>query len=182
MARVPYLTQGDLPDEYQELFDVDESDSADVILNVHRAMVNNPRVFEAWGDWVWALYEELNGRTRELVILAVASATDCRYMWQQHVPLALEHGISHEEIAMIAEQEFTEFSPPETAVLEYTIALGTDAITDSLHAELSQFFSEQEIVALLFLGSEYYQLSMVMNAIAVDLEAAFVGWQLEHRK
>lgn len=180
MARLQYLSREDLPDEHRELFDVDEADPDDVILNVHRAMANNPRLLDAWSEWVWALYEEAgDARTRELVILAVARAVRCRYVWHQHVPIALEHGVSRGEIVGIADLDFATFPPAETALLTYTTTLVTGSIDDELHGELDRFFPAHEVVALLFLGSEYMQISWVIDAMAVDLEAEFVGWELE---
>lgn len=59
MARVPYLSQDDLPAEYRHLFETDPHDPADVIVRAHRAVANNPTLFAAWGEWARTLYDEM---------------------------------------------------------------------------------------------------------------------------
>lgn len=182
MARLPLQSKEDLPDEYQDLFDVDEDDPDDVLLNVHRAMANNPRLLEAWGEWTWTLYEETgDARLRELVILAVANAVDSRYVWHQHVSNALAAGVSRAEITSIASGDLAAFDPAERAAIHYASALVGDGIDDDLHSELAAFVGESTVVAIVFLASEYLQVSAVIDAMAVELEDAFVGWQLERR-
>lgn len=180
MARLKYVTQDDLPSEYEELFDVDEDDPDDVLINVHRAMANNPRLFEGWDEWAWTLYDEVgNSRIRELAILAVANEVESKYVWHQHVRPALEAGVSREEILSLDNRDIDEFGPQETAVIEYVTALLHDAINDDTHSELAAFFPDDVVVALVFLASEYLQMSKVIDAMAIELEDEFVGWQLQ---
>lgn len=181
MARVPLLTQSDLPEEYQDLFGVDEEDPTDIVVNVHRAMANNPRVMDAWVEWARTLYDEVGAaRTRELAILAVARATDSWYVWHQHVSVALEEGVSQSEILAISDQAFDEFTPAETAVLEYVTAVATEGPDDRLHDELSRHYDDSMVLALVFLAAEYVAVGRVIDALAVELAAEFVGWQLQH--
>lgn len=181
MARVPLLAQSDLPEEYQDLFEVDAEDPSDVVVNVHRAMANNPRVMDAWDEWALALYDEVgDARARELAVLAVARATDARYVWHQHVSVALEAGVSQAEILAISDQTFDDFTPAETAVLEYVTAVATGGPDDQLHDELSRHYDDSMVVALVFLAAEYVAVSRVIDALAVELADEFVGWQLQH--
>lgn len=176
MARVPLLSQNDLPEEYQDLLEVDEDDPSDVVANVHRAMANNPRVMDAWVEWVLTLYDEVgDARTRELAILAVARATDSRYVWHQHVSVALDEGVSQPEILAIADQTFEDFTPAETAVLEYATAVATEGNDD----ELSRHYDDSMVLALVFLAAEYVAIGRVIDALAVELADEFVGWQLQ---
>lgn len=180
MARVPLLAQSDLPEEYQDLFEVDEDDPSDILVNIHRAVANNPRILDAWGDWALTLYDEVgDARTRELGILAVARATDSRYVWHQHVSIALEAGVSQSEILAISDQTFDEFTPAETAVLEYVTAVATEEPDDGAHDNLSRHYDDSMVLALVFLAAEYVAASRVINALAVELADEFVGWQLQ---
>lgn len=181
MARVPLLSQTDLPEAYRYLFEVNADDPADFIVNAHRAMANNPKVLESWSGWASTLYDEVgDGRMRELVILAVASATDTRYVWHQHVSIGLEEGISQSEILAISEQEFDGFSPVETAVLEYATAVATEDLDPETHAVLADHVDPEMIITLVFLVAEYVGISLVIDAIAIEMADEFVGWQLEH--
>lgn len=181
MPRLEYLTRDDVPDEYEELFEVDEDNPDDMLLNVHRAMANNPRLCKAWGEWSWTVYEEVgDSRIRELAILAVAREVGSRYVWHQHVPSGLEAGLSREELQAIHERRYDEFAATERAILEYVSAFLDDSIDDDVHARLASSFSEEVVVALIFLVSEYLQMSKVIESMAIDLETDFVGWQLEN--
>lgn len=180
MARVPLLTRSDLPEEYQDLFEVDEDDPSDIVVNVHRAMANNPRVLDGWVEWALTLYDEVgDARTRELAILAVARATDTRYVWHQHVSVALDEGVLQPEILAISNQSFDDFNPAETAVLEYVTAVATEGTDDESHDELSRHYDDSMVVAFVFLVAEYVAIARVIDALAVELAAPFVGWQLQ---
>ena len=102
-----------------------------------------------------------------------------RYVWHQHVPIGLEQGLTREEFLSIATRDFAEFSPAETPVLKYATALVTGSIDDATHSELARFVDEHVLVAIVFLASEYLQVSRLIDALAVDLEDEFTGWQLQ---
>lgn len=183
MARLPYVARDDLPEEHQDLFEVDEDDPDDVHANIHRVMANDPQLFRAWGEWAWTLYDACeDARARELVILAVARAEDCRYVWHQHVPLAIEWGVSRDETIAISDGNYAAFPAAETALLNYASTLSRDSIDDDTHAELARYFSDREITAFLFLATEYLQISSIIDALEIDLEEEFVGWQLENAR
>lgn len=180
MARLPYLTRADVSEEHEYLFDVDEDDPDDVLINVHRAMMHNPHIKGAWDDWAWTLYGEIeDSRIRELVILTVARHVESRYVWHQHVHPALAAGISKDEILAVNELDIDGFAAEERAVIDYTIVFLEDSIDDDTHATLASVFPDSVVVALLFLISEYRQMSSVIDALAIELETDFVGWELE---
>ena len=181
MARVPYVTRSELPEEHQHLFDVDGEEPDDTHNHAHQVMANDPQLFTAWSEWAWALYEAVDdARVREFVILAVASALECRYVWQQHVPLAREWGISTDEIVAISAGDHAAFSAAESAVLAFGTALITGSVDDETHRALARHYTDREIVALGPLASEYLQLGTVLAALAVELEEEFVGWDREN--
>jgi alkylhydroperoxidase family enzyme len=181
MARLPYVTRDALPEEHQDLFDVDQENPDDTHANIHQVLANDPQLFKAWGEWAWALYDACgDARERELVILGIARAEDCRYIWHQHVPIALEQGVARDDIVAIADREYTRFPAREMALLNYVVAIPRDGISDDIHARLERDFSNREITAVLFLATEYLQISRMIGALEVELEEAFVGWRLEH--
>ncbi len=181
MARVPYLSQDDLPEEYRHLFETEPDDPADVVVRAHRAMANNPTLFAAWGEWATTLYDEMgDARLRELVILAVANVCECPYIWHQHVPLAQEVGIDDREILAIHQGNLGEFTPTEQAAVTYATAIVTNDITDEIHAQLGDHVDDSEIVTIAFLASEYEQASSMIDALGVEIDGEFVGWRLEN--
>lgn len=179
MARVPLLSQSDLPEEYRYMFEVDDDDPADIVVNAHRAMANNPRVYASWTEWSWTLYDEVeNARVRELLILAVASATDTPYVWHQHVSIALDEGISKSEILAISDQQFGDFDPVERAVLEYATAVANNEIDNDTHDILSDHVADELMIALVFLAAEYVAIGRIIDALDIELADEFVDWQL----
>lgn len=180
MARVPYLTQDDLPAEHRHLFETDPDDPADVVVRIHRALANNPRLFAAWADWVATIYDEVaDARLRELVILTVADAGDCAYVWHQHVPLARAVGIEDGEILAIHEGRFEGLPAEERAAIAYANAHATNDVTDEIHERLRDHFDDGEIVTIGLLASEYERALGVIDALSVELEGPFVGWRLD---
>jgi 4-carboxymuconolactone decarboxylase len=180
MARVPYLTQADLPDEYEQLFETDDQDPADVTLNIHRALANNPALLEAWGQWATTIYEEIgDARHRELVILAVARVSDCPYVWHAHVPLARDSGIDDEEILAIADGEYSEFSGPEQAAISYAVDHVRNSVTDETHAQVAEQFDDSDVITISILASEYARACSIIDALGVEIDDEFVGWNLD---
>lgn len=181
MARLPTVTPEDLPEEHRDLFEVDEENPDDVTVTVHQVWANNPALYEAWDEWAWALYDAVEDpRKRELAILAVAEAVQCRYVWHQHVELATEAGVSPDEIRALASDELGTFSPAECVLIEYATAAITGTVDDDLHEQLATHYDDATIVALLFLVTEYAQIDATIDALGIQLEEDFVGWELEN--
>lgn len=180
MARVPYLRQADLPEEYRHLFETDDDDPTDVTVRIHRAWANNPVLLEAWGQWATTIYEEMgDARLRELVILAVAETRDCAYVWHAHVPLARKTGIADEQILAISAGEFRELSPAERAAVSYAVAHVTHAVTDDTHSWIAEHFDDRNIVTISALASEYARVCSTIDALGVEIDGEFVGWDLD---
>lgn len=179
MARVPYVTREELPAEYRALFDTDPDDPEDVIVNVHRAWANNPRLLAAWVEWGTTVYEEVgDARLRELVLLAVARTLECRYVWHQHVPIAFESRVERREVRAVANGEYGGFEPRETAAVEYATALVTGEVDDATHEALASHVDDGTVVALAYLASEYEQIATLIDGLDVELAEPFVGWDL----
>jgi len=93
MARVPYLTEEELPAEHRYLFEPsnpfsdtdEESDGSDAPWDepqhTHRAIANNPELLEAYRRFGSSIWTEtgLTDRQRELAILTVARALESEY-------------------------------------------------------------------------------------------------------
>lgn len=181
MARVDYLNRADLPREYRHLFDVDDTSPEDVVVNVHRAVANNPRILDAWSDWATTLYDEVGDRRWcELTILAVAAARGCHYVWHQHVPAALDVGLRRGDVRAIGREEFERFESDDRAILSYATAIATDSVDSDVHDDLAARVGDDRVVAIAFLASEYCRLARLVDALGVELESEFVGWRLEN--
>lgn len=94
----------------------------------------------------------------ELVKLRVSQINGCAFCIAMHVPLARKHGISEDQMHLLAAwREAPIYSPKERAALAWAEALtrltGGD-VSDEVYAEARQHFSEKEVADLSFAIAE----------------------------
>ena len=179
MARIPYVTADELSEEHAHLFSVDEENPDDIHNRAHQLMANDPTIFAAWSEWAWVLYDVVSDpRRRELVILTVARSMQNRYVWDQHVPMAIDGGLTREEIDAIVAGKTTPFSSDETALLEYVRAFVRGSVDEERHERLHRDYSSREIVSVGFLAGEYLRICRMLDAWDIDLAGDFIGWDL----
>lgn len=203
MARVPYLEREDLPADRRYLFDPsnpfsDGSSSGetpggddteanadapwDEPQHTHRAIANNPALLEAYRRFGASVWTEtgLTERERELSILAVANALGSEYEWYQHVNVARRLGIPREAIMAVATEEYDVLSDAETALVEYHRAVVDRSVDDEDHAALAAHFDDSTIIGAGMLAAYYIGIDYMGEALALELEDEFVGWELEN--
>jgi alkylhydroperoxidase family enzyme len=196
MARVPYLTEDELPEEYRYLFSpanpfsVERTEAAgeeedapwDGPQHTHRAIANNPELLEAYrrmGSSVWQA-SGLSDRERELTILTVARTLESAYEWYQHARIALDAGVPREDILAVSRGEYDSFSPSDRALVRYVEAFTDRTVDDGTHAELAEHFDEATIVGVGMLASYYIGIDYMGDAFDLEMEDEFVGWELEN--
>jgi alkylhydroperoxidase family enzyme len=196
MARVPYLSEEELPEKYRYLFSPanpfsvdrnatteDEEDAPwDGPQHTHRAIANNPELLEAYrrmGSSVWHA-SGLSDRERELTILTVARTLESAYEWFQHVRIALDAGVSREDILAVSHREYDPLSPSDRALVRYVAAFTDRTVDDETHAKLAEHFDEATIVGIGMLASYYIGIDYMGDAFDLEMEDEFVGWELEN--
>ena len=190
MVRVPYVDPEDLPAEKRALFDtLSEADEADRdhdleggTLNVYRLLGNNVAVLEAFRSYGSTVWQEsgLTPHERETVILATSYHADAPYEWHQHVRVALDEGMTREQIRAISSGDREVLEPALAAVVDYVAAFVEGDVDDDVHDRLADHFDDDVIVGIGALAGLYLGLARVLEAFAVDTEVAFVGWDLEN--
>jgi len=176
MARLPQISQSDLPEEYQYLLDEDALGER----NIFTTMGNNPAILKSYMLYGSTVWEEcgLSAHDRELAVLAVARALDSRYEWEQHVEIGHDAGISPGAIRAIGRDDLSAFDPDIRAVLEYVQAVATDDVTDDIHAQVHEHFDAETVTGICLLATHYVATARFLSSMAVPLEAsAFVGWE-----
>lgn len=190
MVRVPYVTKEDLseedrdllrsfradtPEEYRHLLSTEER-------NVYRTLAHVPESLEQFRAFGGTLREELNldPRERELVILTAASALRSAYEWHQHVRIGLTEGLSQEEILAISERDYGTFETDERALVEYVDNYVTGTVDDETYDALAARVDESKIVGIGLLAGMYLVIGRQMDALEVETEEPFVGWELEN--
>jgi len=190
MARVPYVDQEDLPDDKRSLLDTlsEEAESSDAhslggeTLHVYRAMANNVDLLEAFQTYGSAVWDEsgLSPHEREFVILSVAYHADSRYEWHQHVRVALDAGLSVEEIRAVSGGDREELSDDARALVEYVGEFVDGTVDDATHDRIAARYDDETAVGIGMLAGAYLGLARALDALAVDTEVEFVGWGLEN--
>lgn len=190
MARVPYvdpeafsgdrdllvtsMDPEDLPEEYREAFSTGPR-------HVHRAVGNNPGTLRAFRESIRGVWQEsgLTDREQELTILAVARASDARYEWHQHVRHGLSVGLTPGEIHAVGREEYREFPEEEAALLAYAAATARETVDDATFERFAEHVDRGTVVGTTMLAGSYAGLARALDAMGVEPEEAFVGWELE---
>ncbi|MFC6734252.1 carboxymuconolactone decarboxylase family protein [Haladaptatus sp. GCM10025707] len=117
---------------------------------------------------------------RELVILTVARSVRADYEWHQHVPIALAGDVTEAEIRAISAGRTDAFADPEAALVAYAGRVAAGAVTDADHTALAEHFDAERIVGTNMLAGFYLGLARMLDALGVEPEESFVGWELEN--
>lgn len=187
MARIDYADPTDLSTDERHLLDSlsDHAGGGHGLrsdrLNVYRLLGRNPAVLAEFREYLGTVWDAagLDAHEREVVILATARAADSRYEWHQHVRVALDEGMAPETILAIARGEPDRLAAAHAALLDYVTAFVAGTVDDALHDRLAAHYDEPTIVGITTLAGGYLGLAHVLDALDVDLEAEFVGWDLE---
>jgi alkylhydroperoxidase family enzyme len=115
---------------------------------------------------VLAQQTALDVRLRELVVLRVAWRTRSAYEWAQHVRIGHQAGLSTEQLhAIPAGPAHDEWAPVERVVLAATDEMIDDhAVGDRTFDQLTRFFSDAELLELLFVAGAYLCFAVVTNS------------------
>ncbi len=170
-GRIPLLAPDALTDAQRALFDAvaapPRTDGPFVVVDDdgHLAGPFNALLYSpAIGQAVQALGAALRfggtlpGRTRELVICAIAAELTSDYEWYAHSRVGLTVGVSPAELASLRAGQIPDaVSPDERAALSLASALLRDRVVSvNVHAEALTYFGHPGVVELAVLVG-YYQ-------------------------
>jgi len=178
MARVRLVEKEQASPEVKEIFQKIEDNGAR-ILNLYKVAAHSPKVFlnlVRLGNSVIGRME-LSPKLREIVILRVATLTDSKYEWAQHVPVALQVGVSQEQVDAISDwKNSPEFNDEECAVLQYTDEVTQNVkVTDHTFDRVKNLFNEQAIVELAITIGYYGMLARLLVPLQVEVDEVAAG-------
>lgn len=178
MARVPSVDTADLPEEYRYLFEENELGTLDLF----RALGNNPPILQSYMRWGTTLWREcgLDEREVELVILAVACELDAAYEWHQHVPIGVDAGIATDDLRALRDGDFDRLDDGDALLVEYATAVVRGTVEDTIHDRLRDRFDDETITGVVMLATHYLATARALDALGVEPEGEFVGWDLEN--
>lgn len=95
----------------------------------------------------------IDGRTKEIVIVRTSALLECRYCVQTHTVVALDTGLSRDEVAALRSarscaEAFAQ--PAERALLEWVdaVALGRGPVDTETTARMTRHWADHEVVEL----------------------------------
>lgn len=137
------------------------------------ALYHHPRLFWAWLFFASRLmpYGNLPAQLRERVILRTAWNCRCRYEWGQHVDIALNAGLTDEDICALTRAQPDDMDPVEAAVLRACDEFqGDGRVSDATWEALSRAYSQKDLVELTMLIGHYLMLAGFINSAGLSLE------------
>lgn len=171
MARVPLLTQADLPPDQQHLLARD--------INLNRALVHSPegaRAFWRLGGFIRNT-SRLDSRLREMAILQVGYLTRSRYEYSHHIKIGREFGVSDEDIRAIAAESAGQTSglgeldrAALTAAREMVAGI---AVSDATFAVLQGSLDNECLLDLVITISFYCGVVRLLETLAIEVEPEY---------
>lgn len=177
MARVPYITREDLPEEKHSIYDQIASHRGDVA-HPFRALLNSPDLagkVAAVGEHARFQLSTLTDEIREIVTLTTARELDCQYEWSRHAPWAQAAGVRDEVINTIRDgTSLRRLLPKEAVFVQFTQELLRDRkVRDTTYSAVEHLVGTQGVVDLVVVIGYYTLLGYMMAALEVELEPEF---------
>ena len=112
------------------------------------------------------------------MILRIGWLCQAEYEWGQHLIFGKRAGLSDEEIARIKEgPDATGWSPFDAVLLRAADELHADAcISDATWAALSDRYSTEQLMDVVFAVGQYTLVSMALNTFGVQLDKGMKGF------
>lgn len=143
--------------------------------NFFRTLVRHPRIFKRWVRYAPVLlHGEVPARDRELLVLRAASRADSAYLWSHHYSIALDAGLSEEEIARVARgPEDPQWSADDALVLRAADELlDSHTLGPATWDALAQRYNEHQLMEALTLIGFYFAMGYSLNSWGTELESS----------
>src|SRR5271165_3798670 len=171
MARVPYVDNTDLPEQYRDLLSSDA--------NVTRALSNSPQLAFLSGAMARYIRHEskVDPRLRELAIIQVGYSARSAYEYTHHIKIGLSFCVTEDDLRAIADETAgrpSKLEPLAKSVLRAAREM-TDglALSDATFAELRAALDSAQLVDLLYAIANYNGVVRILAALRVDLEEEY---------
>jgi 4-carboxymuconolactone decarboxylase len=143
-------------------------------LNVFRMMANAPASFHGFLQLAGSILmqSEFDSRKREIAILRVAHVTGSSYEWTQHVRLALQLGVTAEQIERIGVDGPVQGLDEEgTLLCRVAEEISRDVrLSDEALTEIMQRYGVRQATELILCCSYFNMLSRFLESTRVALE------------
>jgi alkylhydroperoxidase family enzyme len=159
--------------EIQKLFDLVMPEGMEP-LKLFRTVATNARIFPRFMRAGVLDRGPVEIRDRELVIHRTTARCSAEYEWGVHVTaFARPLGFSEEMIraTLAASPDDPLWNPAQSALIRLCDELHeTASISDGLWEELSEHFTSDQIIELIYTVGIYHTVSYLVNGLKIDLE------------
>lgn len=177
MARVPYVSREDLPEEAQKAWDDFAKPRKGRVENNPRMMLNSPEAAAK----IFALATYLRFKAgipaKALVLATITTAAehDSEYVLAWHLPSAAAKGVSKAAIEAVRLKKPLEGVPPDEAlIIQYTREVLRCQVSDETFQASLTTFSVKTLMDLTIAIGQYTMLIFVGSAFGVERDP---GWK-----
>jgi alkylhydroperoxidase family enzyme len=175
MAKLPYLSRGDLPEADRFIWDEFVKVRGTEPGNIHRTIANAPNLLRRFVELANELRNgtALDAKLRELALLTVGRLTGADYEFVHHWNMALRLGVRRGQLEQLAQFESSaEFNQDERAVMRYAAeATSNVKVSDATFEALRRFLDNRRIMELVMNVAIYNAVARVIVPCGVELEA-----------
>lgn len=178
MPRIPYADIKKSPQKIQDFFAKMEANTGR-IGNLFRMVAYSnatSREFIRYGDRL-LFKSDLDARYRELAILRVSHLCSSNYEWAHHVPIALQAGITREQIEQIETwRDSNLFTEEDRAILAFTEEVYNDSRpADETFAAVEKLMDATGLVELTLAIGHWSMVAKFLNTFRIENEEDFLA-------
>ena len=147
-------------------------------VNIFATLVRHPGLFRRWSAFGGKLLTgKLPGRDRELLILRTGWRCRSEYEWAQHVPIAVDAGLSVEEIQRVKDGPDADgWDLFDAALVRAADELHDESvISDATWAVLASRYDDKQLIEVPMVVGQYHLVSYSLNSLGVPLEDGVTG-------
>jgi alkylhydroperoxidase family enzyme len=184
-TRLGPLSAAEMSAEARELLATGTPDGEARTSTFLGTMVRHPRLYRKWAplSTLLLLRGELSARDRELAVLRTAWLCQAEFEWGQHVEIALNAGMTIEEISRVPDGPGHDaWTPAEQAVLTAVDELHTaDIISAATWSGLAEHLDDRQLIELIFVIGHYHLVAWVQRSLGTPLEDGAHGLDAHER-
>ncbi len=178
--RIQPLSLSEWNEELQEIWRRGGQDKDESISNIMKTLANHPNLMKRWrvfGNHV-LFKSTLPPRDREILILRIGWLCRSEYEWAQHVVIGKQCKLTEEEIHRITKgPDALGWDSFDATLLRAVDELYVDSfISDSTWNSLSERYTMQQLMDVIFTVGQYNLVSMALNTLGVQLEEGLEGF------
>ena len=175
--RIPLIHEDQWTEEQQQIFRGQQMRGS--VQNIFRTMANHEKLAKRWlvfGNHILSK-STLPARDREILILRIGWLCQSGYEWGQHVLIGKKAGIEEREFDMIKKGADAGWSEHDALLIKAADELHNDAfVSDETWNGLSQTYSVEQMMDLVFNCGQYTMVSMALNSFGVQLDPDLEGF------